>query len=170
MDIQEFIKEYTKILEVFYKVLLQQFQRTSIVYRAAPKGKHFYINITAEGGEKNMEVYERKDFIQIDYKDKRFQTVIVTESYSLPDVENEHVRFEVMQQFGENLEECIKFTIGAMSAVNLFKESVYRPVDFVEVVFTKKAKQRILSKRDRIAEIWYPDLKVLKGVWKKWLH
>lgn len=118
---------------------------------------------------KDMEMYERKDFIQIDFQNGKFQTVCLTNSVSLTGTGDEAVKFEVMQKFNDNLEECIKFTIGAMSAIRLFKEDVYNPVDYIEIVYTKEAKQRILSKKYRIAEFVYPDLKKMKGVWKQWL-
>lgn len=117
-----------------------------------------------------MELWERKDFIQIDYKDGNFQTVCVTRILEVDAKGNERLYFDIMQQFRENLEECIKFTIGAMSAIRLFKKAVYMPVDYIEVIFTENAKRRIMSKKYRVAEYIYPDLKQLKGAWKLSLH
>lgn len=113
-----------------------------------------------------MEVAERTDFIQIDFKDGQFITVCITGSRSLPGVEREHVDFGIMQRFGNALEDCIKFTLGAMSAIRLFKEGVYRPSDIIEIVFTKEAKERILKRKYRGAEILFPDLRTMKNIWK----
>lgn len=117
-----------------------------------------------------MELYERKDFIQIDYRDNNFFTVNIIKAHPLKENGDEPIDFGILQRFGENLEECIKFTIGAMSAIRLFKEGIYRPVDYIEIIFTRQAKERILSKKYRIAEYTYPDLKKMKGVWKLSLH
>lgn len=118
-----------------------------------------------------MELFERKDFIQIDYKDSCFVTVCIRGTRPIPDNENEDAAdFGIMQRFNENLEECIKFTIGSMSAIRLFKKAEYRPVDYIEIIFTEDAKRRIMSKKYKVAEYMYPDLKQLKGVWRLLLH
>lgn len=111
-----------------------------------------------------MELHERRDFIQIDYKDGNFLTVCIQDilKYKGDKVD---IRFGILQRFKDNLEECIKFTLGAMSSTRLFIEKEYRPVDYIEIIYTKEAKRQILKKKYIIAEITYPDLKLLKKGW-----
>lgn len=111
-----------------------------------------------------MELYERRDFIQIDYRNGNFLTVCM-QSMPKDKGDKEEVNFGILQRFKDNLEECIKFTLGAMSATRLFIEREYRPVDYIEIVYTKEAKSQILKKKYRIAEMIYPDLKLLKKGW-----
>lgn len=113
-----------------------------------------------------MELYERKDFIQIDYTDDNFVVVSIRDVRPILSESNKAVfDFGILQRFDNNLEEAIKFCLGAMSAVRLFIEEVYKPVDYLEIVFTDEAKQRIKSKKYRVAEFTYPDLKILKQGW-----
>lgn len=111
-----------------------------------------------------MELHERSDFIQIDYKDGNFLTVCIQDILKHKGNRMD-VRFAILQRFKDNLEECIKFTLGAMSATRLFIEKEYRTVDYIEIVYTKEAKRQILKKKYIIAEMTYPDLKLLKKGW-----
>ena len=111
-----------------------------------------------------MELHERRDFIQIDYRDGNFLTVCMTDILKHKGSKMD-VRFEILQRFKDNLEECIKFTLGAMSATRLFIAKEYRPADYIEIVYTKEAKRQILKKKYLIAEMTYPDLKLLKKGW-----
>ena len=113
-----------------------------------------------------MEIYERKDFIRIDYRDNCFMVICIRNAEPIPgDNLKDMVDIGIMQRFNNNLEEAMKFAIGAMSAVRLFIDGEYRPVDYLETVFTIEAKQRIKSKKYRVAEFIYPDLKLLKKGW-----
>ena len=113
-----------------------------------------------------MELYERKDFVQIDYHDNNFVVVCMRgiTPISGNDAEDK-IDLGILQRFGDNLEEAIKFAIGAMSAIRLFKKAEYRPADYIEITYTKEAKARIKSKKYRVAEFIYPDLKILKKGW-----
>ncbi|HHV09757.1 MAG TPA: hypothetical protein GXX75_05720 [Clostridiales bacterium] len=112
-----------------------------------------------------MELYERRDFIQIDYHDNNFVVVSIRGIQPLDNDLKDKADFGILQRFGDNLEEAIKFAIGAMSAVRLFIEGIYRPVDYLEIVYTDNAKLRIKNKKYRVAEFIYPDLKLLKKGW-----
>lgn len=112
-----------------------------------------------------MELHERRDFIQIDYRDGNFLTVCM-QDMPKDKGDKEEVNFGILQRFKDNLEECIKFTVGAMSAVRLFKAKEYRPVDYIEIIYTKEAKAQILKEKYIVAEMLYPDLKLLKKGWK----
>ena len=112
-----------------------------------------------------MKKEERPDFIQIDFRENQFITVCITNAVPLYGTNQEKVDFAIMQRFCDNLEECIKFTIGAMSTLRLFKNEVYRPTNIIEVVFTKEAKARIKNKKYRIANLIFPDLKLMAKGW-----
>jgi hypothetical protein len=73
--------------------------------------------------------------------------------------------FDIMQRFGNCLEESIKFALGAMAAVRLFQHKVYHVPLFFEVIFTPAAMQQIKNHKYRVAEYIYPDLKILKRRW-----
>lgn len=73
--------------------------------------------------------------------------------------------FDIMKRFGSNLEEAIKFALGAMSAVRLFQHKEYYPAEFFSVIFTPAAMQQIKIHKYRIAEYIFPDLKILKKRW-----
>lgn len=111
-----------------------------------------------------LELHERRDFIQIDYRNGNFLTVCI-QGVLNDKGDKEEVNLGILQRFKDNLEECIKFTLGAMCAVRLFREKEYRPVDYIEIVYTKEAKEQILKKKYRVAEMIYPDLKLIKKGW-----
>ena len=110
-----------------------------------------------------MKLYERKDFIRIDYHDDQFMVVCLQgiEPILGNDTEDK-VDYGILQRFGDNLEEAIKFTLGAMSAIRPFVTPNYKPVDYIEIAYTRDAKNQIKSKKYRVAEFMYPDLKLLK--------
>ena len=100
-------------------------------------------------------------FIQIDYVETGFVVSCLKST-----TEDEATgNFDIMQHFGSNLEDAIKFTLGAMAAVRLFQHKVYNAPKFFEVIFTAAAREQIKNHKYRVAEFIYPDLKLLKKRW-----
>jgi hypothetical protein len=110
-----------------------------------------------------MELYNRKDFIQIDYRNGDGFVVSCLKSEPLP--MSDKADFNIMGRFGEDLLSAIKFTLGAMSAVKLFQHVEYLPTQFVEIVFAPAAKERIKAKKYHGVEFIYSDLRILKKRW-----
>lgn len=111
-----------------------------------------------------MELLNRRDFIQIDYKNNQFTTSVIVGVLEKSDTD-ETVFLTPLRLFNECLEECMKYTLGVMDGVKMFKEGVFKPTDYIQIVYTQAAKQRIKRKRYITAELIYPDLKLLRKSW-----
>ena len=87
-----------------------------------------------------MQLYEKEDFIQVDYREGEFVTVCI--SYDLADSENKN-DFYVLKKFKNNLKECIGFTLGAMSSMRLFQDKLYKPATCKDITFRESALKQI---------------------------
>lgn len=110
------------------------------------------------------DLLNRKDFIQIDYQDNKFATSVIVGVLDRKESE-ETVFLTPLRIFNDCLEECIKYTLGVMDGVKMFRKGVFKPTDYIQIVFTETAKQRIKKKRYALAELIYPDLKRLRKSW-----
>lgn len=110
------------------------------------------------------DLLNRKDFILIDYQDNKFATSVIVGVLDRKESE-QTVFLTPLRIFNDCLEECMKYTLGVMDGVKMFKEGVFKPTDYIQIVYTQAAKQRIKRKRYITAELIYPDLKLLRKSW-----
>jgi hypothetical protein len=111
-----------------------------------------------------MELYERKDFIVIDYrkgKDGFCVTSLADTPKPLTETQDE-ASLNVMKRFGDNLAGSLMFAIGAISAIRLFLKSEYNSASFTDVIFTPDAIKRITTRKYRAAQLLYPGLKKVR--------
>lgn len=109
-------------------------------------------------------LYERDDFIQVDHRFDGFSAVCIK---GLREENGETMAdFGILRRFGDDLSECVKFTLGATSAMRLIRKELYKPTDITDLFFTEAAIRRIKRGKYVTAEGQYPELKLMKEAWE----